>query len=146
MAFCANCGSTAAGRFCEQCGANLESPEALIRLESDGQPEGAPFTENVACALCYFFFFVSGVAFLMWAPYNESKKVRFHALQSIFFTAVWLLVVYTVGVVLPFELSQIVFPVIQLGILAIWVHIMWQVYHEREVVLPVLGEIAKKHA
>lgn len=147
MAYCGNCGSEARGKFCEQCGTNLEAPEAAIRLESDsGTPDGVPLTENVACALCYFLFFLSGVAFLFWAPYSENKKVRFHALQSIFFTAAWLLLVYTVGVILPFGLSEVVFPVIQLGVLALWVHIMWQVYHEREVVLPVLGEMARKHA
>ena len=146
MAFCGNCGSEALGRFCEQCGSNLEAPEATIRLESDGGGSSEPFTENVACALCYFLFFLSGVVFLFWHPYSENKKVRFHALQSIFFTAAWLLLVYTVGVILPFGLSQVIFPVIQLGILGIWVHIMWQLYHRREVVLPVLGEMARKHA
>jgi uncharacterized membrane protein len=146
MAFCGNCGSEATGRFCEQCGANLEAPDAVIRLESEARPEGAPLPENAVCALCYFLFFLSAAAFLMWPPYSENKKVRFHAFQSILFTAAWMTLVYTVGVILPFGLSQIVFPVVQLGVLAIWVHIMWQVYHEREVVLPVLGDFARKHA
>jgi uncharacterized membrane protein len=144
MAFCASCGAEAKGAFCEQCGVSLSSPEATIRLSSEDRSEAMP--ENVACALCYFFGFVTGILFLAWAPYNKNPKVRFHAIQSILFTALYMLLVFTVGVVLPMAISQILAPVIQLGSLAVWLHIMWQLYKGREVVLPVIGDMAKKQA
>ena len=144
MAFCASCGAEARGAFCEQCGAALGSPEATIRLSSEEQSKDLP--ENVICALCYFLGFVTGVFFLAWPAYNRNVKVRFHAMQSILFSACYMLLVFTVGVVLPMAMSQILAPVIQLGSLAVWLHIMWQVYHEREVVLPVIGDVAKKQA
>ncbi|MEP7362785.1 MAG: hypothetical protein ABI972_05980 [Acidobacteriota bacterium] len=144
MAFCASCGAEAKGAYCEQCGAPLSSPDAIIRLSSEERAGDLP--ENVVCALCYFLGFVTGVLFLVWPAYNKSPKVRFHAIQSVLFSAFYILIVFTVGVVLPWGLSQILAPVIQLGSLAIWLHIMWQVYKEREVVLPVLGDLAKKQA
>ena len=36
----------------------------------------------------------AGALFLMWAPYNQSRNVRFHAFQSIFLTAAWLVFVF----------------------------------------------------
>ena len=144
MAFCGNCGTEAKGAFCEQCGSSLSSPDAVIRLSNEEHSSGIP--ENVACALCYFLWALTGVFFLIWPAYSHNPKVRFHAVQSILFTAAWMVISLTVGVVLPQALSQIVSPVMLLGILAVWVHIMWQVYKHREVVLPVIGELAKKQA
>jgi len=144
MAFCASCGTEAKGAFCEQCGASLNSPEATIRLSNEERSSEVP--ENVVCALCYFLGFITGILFLVWPAYNRNPKVRFHAIQSILFSASYMLIVFIVGVVLPFGLSKIVAPVIQLGSLAMWLHIMWQVYKEREVVLPVIGDLAKKQA
>ena len=145
MAFCASCGAEAKGAFCEQCGAALSSPEATIRLSSE-ERSGEQLPENVVCALCYFLGFLTGVAFLVWPAYNRNRRVRFHAIQSILFSAFYVVLVFTVGVVLPWGVSQILAPVIQLGSLGIWLHIMWQLYKEREVILPVIGDVARKQA
>lgn len=144
MAYCASCGAEARGKFCEQCGAALDSPEATIRLSNEEAPAQLP--ENVACALCYFLGFISGIFFLLWPAYHHNHKVRFHALQSILFSAFYLVLVFTVAIILPNALSQILAPVIQLGSLALWLHIMWRVYHGHEVMLPVLGPAARKQA
>ena len=144
MAFCASCGAEARGNFCERCGAPLQTPEATIRLSNE--EDSAHLPVNVACALCYFLWFLSGVVFLMLPAYQGNRKVRFHALQSIFFSAAYLLLVFAIGVILPWSFSQILAPVIQLGSLALWLHIMWRVYHGHDVVLPVLGDAARKQA
>ncbi len=144
MAFCASCGAEAKGNFCEQCGASLSSPDATIRLSNEERSNELP--ENLACALCYFLWAVSGVFFLAWPPYSLNRRIRFHAIQSILFTAAWMLLSLTVAVILPQALSQIVAPVLLLGILALWVHIMWQLHKGHEVTLPVLGDLAKKQA
>lgn len=144
MAYCASCGAEVRGKYCEQCGAALDSPEAVIRLSNEESASQLP--ENVAAALCYFLGFLSGIFFLLWPAYHNNRKVRFHALQSILFSAFYLVLVFTVGVVLPPALSQILAPVIQLGSLGIWLHIMWRVYHGHEVELPVLGQAARKQA
>ena len=49
-----------------------------------GAPSAAGLSENVASALCYVFGLVSGIIFLVLAPYNQNKTIRFHAFQSIF--------------------------------------------------------------
>lgn len=144
MAYCASCGAEARGNFCEQCGAPLDSPSATIRLSNEESATQLP--ENVASALCYFLGFITGILFLLWPVYHDNRKVRFHALQSILFSACYLVVIFTVGVILPTALSRILAPVIQLGSLAIWLHIMWRVYHGHEVELPVLGPAARKQA
>ncbi len=49
-------------------------------------PVSAPgLTENVASALCYALGWITGIVFLVLAPYNQNRTVRFHAWQSIFF-------------------------------------------------------------
>ena len=49
------------------------------------QPVASGMTDNVAGALCYVLGLVTGIVFLVLAPYNQNKFVRFHAFQSIFF-------------------------------------------------------------
>ena len=98
MAFCPNCGTQTTGAFCPNCGAAVpasadagatppppppQDPGAGPQYQQ--QPLSAPgLNENVAGALCYLGSFVTGVIFLILAPYNQSKFVRFHAFQSIF--------------------------------------------------------------
>src|SRR5665213_1562667 len=51
------------------------------------QPAGVQasgLTDNMACALCYVLGLLTGVLFLVLAPYNQNRLIRFHAFQSIF--------------------------------------------------------------
>ena len=83
MAFCANCGSQVDGRFCPKCGAaiaggagpaapppSVPNPGAR-RLTAAAAPAG--LTENVACALCYVLGLITGILFLVLAPYNQNR-------------------------------------------------------------------------
>jgi uncharacterized membrane protein len=47
-------------------------------------PAAAPMADNLACTLCYALGFITGIIFLLVAPYNQNRAVRFHAFQSIF--------------------------------------------------------------
>ena len=47
-------------------------------------PPRRGMTDNVASALCYALGFITGILFLVLAPYNQNRMVRFHAFQSIF--------------------------------------------------------------
>ena len=49
-----------------------------------GSPSAPGLSQNVASALCYVFGLVTGIIFLVLAPYNQDKTIRFHAFQSIF--------------------------------------------------------------
>src|ERR1700731_1582662 len=52
-------------------------------------PAVAGMTDNMAGALCYLFGFITGILFLVLAPYNQNRNIRFHAFQSIFLNVAW---------------------------------------------------------
>jgi uncharacterized membrane protein len=105
----------------------------------------AGLEDHVAAALCYALGFVTGIIFLVWAPYNRSKNVRFHAFQSIFLSAAWFVLNF-VGVVLSgfgfYYLGRLVW----LAGVALWLFMMFKTYNKERVVLPVIGQLAEKQA
>ena len=46
-------------------------------------------TDNMAAALCYVLGLLTGIVFLVVAPYNQNRLIRFHAFQSIFLQNRW---------------------------------------------------------
>ncbi|MCC6588165.1 MAG: hypothetical protein IT168_15850 [Bryobacterales bacterium] len=103
-------------------------------------------TDDQAAALAYLLGAVTGALFLMWAPYNQSRNVRFHAFQSIFLTAGWLVLVFVIGLVFSFwvGLGFAIGRLAQLAALAGWLFIMWQTYQGHRVVVPFVGPLAEK--
>jgi uncharacterized membrane protein len=109
--------------------------------------------ENVASALCYFFGWLSGVLFLVLAPYNTNKTIRFHAFQSIFFNiaviALWI-VMAIVGAILGH--IPVLGPILMLliygvmGFFGLWLFLMYKAYNKEKFVIPVIGPLAEKQA
>jgi uncharacterized membrane protein len=115
------------------------------------QPLAATSTgmsENVAGALCYLVGFVTGIIFLVLAPYNQNKFVRFHAFQSIFFNvayfAVWILVSFLT--VLTHGIGILLYPIIGLGFFVLWLYLMYSAYNNKRIKLPLIGDLAEKQA
>jgi uncharacterized membrane protein len=54
-------------------------------------PAGAApgLSENTACALAYITF-IPALIFLLVPPYNQSAKIRFHAIQQLGLSVVWM--------------------------------------------------------
>jgi uncharacterized membrane protein len=112
-------------------------------------------TENVASALCYLLGLFTGILFLVLAPYNASKNVRFHAFQSIFMN-IAIVVVWIGFSILSIALHRI--PVIGLlfGLsfyagfslltFGLWLFMMYKAYNNEKVVLPIIGPMAEKQA
>lgn len=147
MAFCTNCGTEMAGAaFCPQCGLRAGTTGA-----SAPPAQVAGMTDNVAGALCYLLGLITGVLFLVLAPYSQNRAVRFHAWQSILLNIAWI-VVWIVLSILSFLMSVFslilvpVFLVLPLAGLGLWLWIMWSVYSNKVVRLPVLADIADKQA
>jgi uncharacterized membrane protein len=139
MAFCASCGTAVAGQYCPKCGA--PAPGA------GGAPSAAGgLAENAACALCYLFGFITGILFLVLAPYNQNKTVRFHAFQSIFLHVAFIVFWIVAGMILPWSVSLILSPLIGLGGLVLWILMMWKAYQNQKVKLPFIGDLAEKQA
>ena len=148
MATCTNCGAAVEGRFCAGCGTPVTSPA----------PPAAPGTqyalpENVICALCYLLLVLSGVLFLVLAPYNQNPKIRFHAFQSIFFwvggiaAGVALTLVNIVIVQTGFlgaALGLLLYYAFVLGGIILWLMLMYKAYSGEHWVMPVIGRMAEK--
>ena len=102
-------------------------------------------SDNVVGALCYFGAVVTGVIFLVLAPYNQSKFVRFHAFQSIFlFVALCILWIIS-GMLLHFLLFFVA-PLLSLGGLVVWLYMMYSAFNNQKVKLPIIGDLAEKQA
>jgi uncharacterized membrane protein len=112
-------------------------------------------TENMAGALCYLGGFITGILFLVLAPYNQDRNIRFHAFQSIFLNIAWFILWIVITIVLiPFRLipflglfiAIVLHGCLGLGGLILWLYMMFKTYNGEKIVLPVIGPMAEKQA
>src|SRR6202030_764466 len=76
--------------FCNRCGTQIADGMTTCAACSGGgavivPSAGAGLADNVAGMLAYVTF-IPAIIFLVTPPYNQSRFVRFHSYQSIFFT------------------------------------------------------------
>jgi len=179
MAFCTNCGSDVQGRFCAKCGTPVGSDAGASGTSSESASAGsaappppppaysgaaatappsaqaAGLEENLACALCYVLGLLTGILFLVLAPYNQNRLVRFHAFQSIFLNIAWIAVYIVISIVsvillpipvLGFVLSVLLHLAAGLGAFILWLMLMFKAYNKERWVLPLVGPLAEKQA
>ncbi|MBZ5610309.1 MAG: hypothetical protein LAP38_18760 [Acidobacteriia bacterium] len=163
MAFCQNCGSPVDGRFCQKCGAAVGggAPNPAPGPTPGSAPGAYPpaanvgISDNVAGALCYLVGFITGILFLVLAPYNQNRNVRFHAFQSIFLNVAWFvcwIVLTIVGIalhvipVLGTMLMILLNFALGIGSLIVWIYMMIKTYNGERIVLPVIGSLAEQQA
>lgn len=172
MVFCANCGAEVQGRFCAKCGAPAPAAGASsgpaassaappppasnpYPTTSAAPAQAAGLEENLACALCYVLGLLTGVLFLVLAPYNQNRLIRFHAFQSIFLNIAWIAVFIGISVVsivvLPIPFLGAILSVILhlgagLGVFILWLMLMYKAYNRERWVLPIIGPMAEKQA
>ena len=109
-------------------------------------------SENVAGALCYLLGLVTGIIFLVIAPYNQNKFVRFHAFQSIFahlaVIVLWIGYFIVAGIMtfLTHGFGFFLYPLFGLLIFVLWLYLMYSAYNNRKVKLPVIGDLAERQA
>jgi uncharacterized membrane protein len=107
---------------------------------------------NVAGALAYLVGFITGILFLVLAPYNQDKFVRFHAFQSIFLNAAWIviwIVEMMLFMILPWALSTLLSllgMLLSLAFLVLWIVMMVKAYQGERFKLPIIGDLAEKQA
>jgi uncharacterized membrane protein len=160
MPFCANCGGSIEGRFCPKCGSSVgggATAVPAIGLQPTQVLEAVPaanagLTENAAGALCYLGGVITGILFLVIAPYNQNPRIKFHAFQSILFSLVWTLAWFAMiplGMLLPFGLSLLLTLFSLLlwgGGVLLWLVLMWKAYQGQTFSLPLIGGIASGQA
>lgn len=152
MAFCPNCGAQVSGTFCQNCGTPVTGGTAPAGAGAAYVPPAAPaasgLTENVASALCYLFGLVTGIIFLLIAPYNQNKTVRFHAFQSIFMHVglIILWILFSMMSLLTHGIGFLLSPLFILLAVVLWLYMMFTAYNGKKVKLPVIGDLAEKQA
>jgi uncharacterized membrane protein len=158
MAFCPNCGTQAAGAFCPNCGSAVAASGGAAAPPPPPPPSGAgassaPYQQaqtlsapgmgdNVAGALCYLGWIITGVIFLVLAPYNQSKFVRFHAFQAIFLFVAYI-VLSIVFTVIHFFFGHLI---LWLLMVVLWLYMMYSAFNNKKVKLPIIGDLAEKQA
>ena len=117
--------------------------------------QAAGLQENMANALCYALGLLTGILFLVLAPYNQNKTTRFHAFQSIFFGASTIVVFIALSIfsfvllLIPFAgafISLILHLGAALGVFVLWLMLMYKAYNNEVWVLPLIGPLAQKQA
>jgi uncharacterized membrane protein len=140
--------------FCNMCGAQI-ADGATTCAACSGRGSVAPavpasgMADNVAGMLAYVTF-IPAIIFLVTPPYNQSRFVRFHSYQSIFFcVAVFAIqVVLSMMTIVPFlvivtaPLHLLVF----LGSLILWIILLLKANQGQMFKLPVIGDLAEKQA
>ncbi len=151
MAFCGSCGAPVEGKFCAKCGAPVG---AAAPPPGGAAPQLAPaatgMSDNAASALCYVLGLITGILFLVLAPYNQNKTIRFHAFQSIFLNVAWILCWWVIHIVFlavhMFSLLLLVSPLVGLAFFILWIYMIISAYQGKTVILPVIGPIARGQA
>ena len=109
----------------------------------------AGMTDNAASALCYVLGLVTGILFLVLAPYNQNRTIRFHAFQSIFLNVAWILFWMVFNIVfVALHMFSLLFlsSLISLAFFVLWIYMIITAFQGKTVVLPVIGPIAQKQA
>ena len=154
MPFCSNCGAEVKGNFCAKCGAPMAGPAGGAATPPPPPvPMPQVLTDNVAAALCYLLGLLTGILFLILAPYSQNRAIRFHAFQSIFLNVAWIAVFIALSIVsmallpIPFVgaiLSMLLHLGAHLGFFILWLMLMYKAYNNERWVLPVIGPLAEK--
>ncbi len=155
MAFCPSCGSQVDGRFCAKCGTAVAGDTGGAGTIPPPAAQAAGLQENMACALCYLLGLLTGVLFLVLAPYNTNRKIRFHAFQSIFMhialIVCWFALSIVFGLLIQIPVlgalvTLALWPILGLATFGLWLFLMYKAYNNEKFVLPVVGPLAEKQA
>jgi len=142
MAFCNMCGARIAdgATTCAACGGGATVAPAVA---------ASGMADNVAGMLAYVTF-IPAIVFLVTPPYNQSRFVRFHSFQSIFFCVAIaaIQIALSIMTVVPF-LIFITAPLhvlVALGALVGWIILLLKANQGQMFKLPVVGDLAEKQA
>ncbi len=165
MAFCPNCGAQVTGSFCPNCGTAVAGGTtgttggaAAFSAPPPPVSSTSGLTNNVAGMLCYFPFFVGlicSIVFLVVAPYNQNKTVRFNAFQSLFLHLslfVFWMILHMVVAMFAFAthgagfLLVLFYPILWVCIFVLFLVLMYKAYNNQTIKLPFIGDLAQKQA
>jgi len=113
---------------------------------------------HIAAALCYTPFgigLIASIIFVLVAPYNQNKFVKFSAVQSLFLHLAIFVVFVALGIVslivtlvlhfLGFVMV-VLSPLVYLGALVLMLFMMYKAFNNQTVKLPFIGDLAQKQS
>ncbi len=135
MPFCANCGAQIDDNasFCSSCGKSSATPVTTSEIAAGAAasaPASGGLADNVAGTLAYITI-IPAILFLLIAPYNRSRFVRFHAFQSIFFGVAWFVLYWVASLALTPLMGFVC---------------LFKAYQGQMFKLPIIGDLAEKQA
>lgn len=144
MAFCSGCGTQIADgtTVCPNC-SRAAAPPAAASAQAGG------LTDNVAGMLAYVTI-IPAIIFLVVAPYNRNKFIRFHSFQCIFVTVAWIALGIALSIVAAIPilgwLTVLIWPLVGLAGLALWIILLLKANQGQMWKVPVIGDLAEKQA
>jgi uncharacterized membrane protein len=156
MAFCTSCGAQipAGAAVCPAC-SRVAGPAAIpgtgptVAPVAPVAPSAGGLTDNLAGALAYVTI-IPAILFLVLAPYNSNRFIRFHSFQNIFFAVAWLALWIVLNIVAHIPifgwLTILIWPLIGLAGFVIWIILVLKAYQGQMWKLPVIGDMAEKQA
>ena len=146
--FCTSCGSPMedAAVFCSKCGKGAASagPAGGASVPAPAfSPAAGGLTDNVAGALAYVTI-IPAIIFLLVAPYNRNRFVRFHSFQCLILAVVWVALHFVIAF-LPF-VHFMLWSLLGLLGFVLWIVLLVKAYQGEKWKVPVVGDIAEKQA
>jgi uncharacterized membrane protein len=144
VAFCNVCGAQIpdGATVCPACASRAAGPAVAT-----APPQG--MTDNVAGMLAYVTI-IPAIIFLVMAPYNRSRFIRFHSFQCIFFaiawTALWIVLSFIAHIPFLGWLTILIWPLIGLAGFIIWIILLLKANQGQMYKLPFIGDMAEKQA
>ena len=148
MAFCNMCGAQIpeGATVCPACAGRGAGPAVAT---APPQAQGQGMTDNIAGMLAYVTI-IPAIIFLVMAPYNRSKFIRFHSFQCIFFaiawTALWIVLSFIAHIPFLGWLTILIWPLIGLAGFIIWIVLLLKANQGQMWKLPFIGDMAEKQA
>ena len=146
MAFCSACGTQIpdGSTICPACSSRATATSAGTSQSSTGG-----LTDNVAGMLAYVTP-IPAIIFLVTAPYNRSRFIRFHSFQSIFFCVAMIAlgIALSILTVIPFMvlITAPLHLVLGVGSFILWIILLLKANQGQMFKLPVIGDMAEKQA
>lgn len=145
MPYCTNCGTEmpVSVRFCAHCGAPQPAAHSV-----DSHDFLSGISDRAACILCYvpMFGIAACIVFLIAQRFRRNYRVRFHAFQGLYLFVAWLIVDSAVpGLFYGFgHPEHVLYGFLKLGLIIAWIYMLVQTSQQRDVRLPILGDLAAR--
>ncbi len=144
MAFCASCGAQLADNAnnCSACGKPVGQSAGGGAAAAPAAAQSSGLSETAACGLAYITI-IPAIVFLIVAPYNQNKNIKFHAFQCLGLALT--MFACSVIMIIPI-LGWIVGALGYLGTAVCWLICVIKAFGGGRFKVPVIGEFAEKQA